>query len=297
MKKVIIVILIGLGFTSLILGLDKTRSYLKGTSQIVREEVDDYSPLRLQAARIRHLIGDTVQRIFIYEDKVSDLEGRAEIVERTVSDLRQKFRSEKQLLEKIKEMLESNRKEYMIGDATYTFKEVNADALLRLKAIEQIQENIVFQESLRQDQEKAITQGKAQLVKARMNQVSLKNKLEQLESRNVNADLQMEVAHMTADITGSLLTSDSELETAFANYERRVAMKERRVDARLIPSVSNLINYEFGLDTQNAVSKIERFLKGFDLLQQEDTSIAVLGVPGVDFLDKGISMPLYKNIN
>lgn len=261
LKKVIIAIAIVSALMLLVFGWDKSWSYVKGTQQVINEEADNQAPMRLERARITALIQKKNEEILSYEDKICDLEARRSATARSVAGAQKKLQAEKNLLKRIKGLLDEKNKQYTIGRNTYTYAEVNADALERLEAVKRMQENVAFNQTLLADLDKAIKQGRGSLGEARKRLVELRNGIERLEARNANADVRLEVARLTNAVAGAPLSADSELEKAVRNYDRRVGQKERRAESRLHASSGQFrIDYSAAMVTQDAAAEIEQLL-------------------------------------
>jgi len=245
----------------LVFGLEKSWSYIEGTKQVINEEVDDRAPMRLESARVTSLVRKENEDVLAYEDKLCDLEARRDATARAVEEGRKRLQAEMDLLGRIKALLDEKRDQYVIGRNTYTYAEVNADALERLEGVKRMEEAITFNESLIRDLDQAIKQGRGSLAESRKRLAELKSAMTRLETRNTNADLRLEVAKLANAIAGAPLSADSELEKAFQNYERRVAQKERRAEARLVASNGQFrIDYSAAMVTQDAAGEIGRFL-------------------------------------
>ena len=263
LRHIVIGIVIVAVLALLVFGAERSVSYVKGTRAIITERVDDSSPMVLEAARVRALMDSQSERILRYEDKTADLQARAELTAQSVTELHKRLSEQKQLLIRIKALLDEKKEAYVIGGHEYTRAEVNADALSRLEDSKRLQEEIEFQQSLLGDLNKAIDQGDKTLVAVRQKQHQLKDQLVRLEARNANADLRNEVATLTNSLASSPLTANSELEHAFQNYARRVAKKERRAGSRLsAASTRHLIDYSSSITTRDAASEISVFMSG-----------------------------------
>ncbi len=261
LKKVVIAVVILFVLAVIVLGWDKTTSYISGTRQVLHQEVDDRTPMRLEKARIEVLISQEQAKLVAFEDKVAELEGQRDIAARSVEEARRDLAAEMELLKRIKALLDEEREHYTIGRATYSFAEVNADALERLQQVERMQEAIAFHESLLTDLDAAIRQGASSLGEARKRLTELKNGLARLEQRNVNAEIREQVAQLANAVAGAPLSADSELEKAMRNYERRIGAKERRATARLSTGMGQFrIDYSSAMVTQDAASEIDRLL-------------------------------------
>ncbi len=262
MKSIVIVASIVLVLGLVVLGGEKTWSYAKGGQRMINEKVDQTSPMPLEAARIRALMDRENERVLQYEDKVLDLQGRAEATQKSVAEFTKKLDGEKQLIEQIGTLLAKRQERYLIGGHEYSLAEVNSDALGRVEACKKTQEDIEFQKSLLHDLNLAVEQGRQSLGEAKKKYTELGGQLARLETRNANADIRMEVATLTNSLTSAPVSGNSALEDAFKNYERRVAQKERRAVSRLAATnAPHLINYDSNMVTQDAVPEIDRFLK------------------------------------
>ena len=261
LKKVIIAVGIVLLLAVLVLGWDKTTSYVAGTRQVLNEEANDRSPMRLERARIEVLIQQEQERMLAFEDKVADLAGRRDETARAIEEANQKLAAERNLLKRIKALLDEKRDQYHIGRNTYTYAEVNADALERVQEAQRMQETVAFHEALLADLDTAIGQGHANLEEARKRLAELKNGVARLEQRNVNADIRLQVVQLANAVAGAPLSADSELEEAVKNFERRVGTKERRATSRLSAGMGQFrIDYASAIVTQDATAEIDRML-------------------------------------
>ena len=261
LKKIIVALGVIFLLMVLVLGWDKTWSYAQGTKQVLNQEADDRTPMKLEGARITALIEKENSNIIAYEDRICDLEARRGSTARAIEEANKKVNQEKKLLDRIKQMLDEKRDEYTIGRHTYSYPEINADALERLESVKRMQEDISFKESLLADLDRAIEQGRGSLGEAGKRVLELQNGMARLEARNANADVRLQVTKLTNAIAGAPLTADSELEKAIRNYERRVGQKERRAVSRLTASNGQFrIDYSAALVTQDASAEIGRLL-------------------------------------
>jgi len=261
LKKVIIAVGVVFVLMLLVFGWEKSWSYVEGTQQVINQAADDRTPMSLENARITGLINKENSAILGYEDKICDLEARRDATARTVTEANKKLAAEMDLLKRIKTLLDEKRDKYTIGRNTYSYAEVNADALDRLETVKRMQESIAFNETLLADLDKAIKQGRGNLGEARKRLGELKNGVTRLEARNANADVRLEVAKLTNSIAGAPLSAESELEKAVRNYDRRVGQKERRAEYHLSASNGQFrIDYSAAMVTQDASSEIGQVL-------------------------------------
>ena len=260
-KKILVTTAVLGGLVLLVLGWDKTWSYVKGTRQAINDQVDDNTPLSLEKSRIDTMIQEEQKNIFGFEDKVAELEARRDSAVRLIADARKRLAGEMELLKRIKGMLDGGNTSYQIGHSQYTRAEVNADALERIEAVKRIQETIDFNDSLRLDLDKAINQGRGSLAEARKRVGELKNAIVRLDVRDANAEVRLEMARLTSAIAGAPLTTDSELEKAVRNYDRRVGQKERRAASTLAGNGNPFrIDYSSSVVTENASAEITRLV-------------------------------------
>jgi DNA repair exonuclease SbcCD ATPase subunit len=261
LKKIIIAVGIVFVLAVLVLGWEKTYSYVAGTRHVLNEEADGRSPMRLEKARIEVLIQKEQENILVFEDKVADLEGRRDETARGIEEANKKLASEKDLLKRIKALLDEKREQYTIGPNTYTYAEVNADALERVEEVRRIQEAVAFHETLLADLDTGIRKGHSSLCEARNRLTELKNGLARLEQRDVNARIRLQVAKLANAVAGAPLPADSELEKVMRNLERRVSAEERRATAQLSAGMGRFrIDYSAAMVTQDASAEIDRLL-------------------------------------
>jgi chromosome segregation ATPase len=261
LKRITIAVGIVLVLAVLVLGWDKTASYVAGTRQVINEEADDRSPMRLEKARIEVLIQKEQENILAFEDKVVDLEGRRDETARGIEEANKKLAAEKDLLKRIKALLDEKRDQYTIGRNNYTYAEVNADALERVEEVQRMQEAVTFNETLLADLDAAVKQGHSSLGEASKRLAELRNGVARLEQRNVNADIRLQVAQLANAVAGAPVSADSPLEEVVRNFERRVSTKERRATSRLSAGMGQFrIDYSAAIVTQDAAAEIDRML-------------------------------------
>ncbi len=261
LKKVIIAVGLVLMLAVVVLGWEKTTSYVAGTQRVLSEEADDRAPMRLERARIEALIQKEHDSVLTYEEKVADLEGRRDATGRGIEEAKKHLLTEMELLKRIKALLDEKREQYTIGRQSYTYAEVNADAMERVEQVTRMQEAVAFNETLLADLDAAIKQGRSGLGEANKRLAELRNGMARMEQRNVNADIRLQVAQLANAIAGAPLTADSELEKAVRNYERRVSAKERGAATRLSAGMGQFrIDYSSAMVTQDASSEIGRML-------------------------------------
>jgi phage shock protein A len=217
--------------------------------------------MKLESARITALIQKENETILAYEDKICDLESRRDGTATSIVEASKKLAAEMDLLRRIRALLDEKQDRYTIGRSTYTYAEVNADALDRLESVRRMQETVAFNETLVADLDTAIKQGRGSLGEARKRLVELKSGVTRMEARNANADVRLEVVKLTNSIAGAPLSAESELEKAVRNYDRRVGQKERRAESRLNASNGQFrIDYSAAMVTQDASSEIGQML-------------------------------------
>ena len=262
MKNILIVLAAVFVAAVVVLGGEKTLSYLRGGRILASEHVDANSPMRLEAARVRALLDGSRQKAVAYEDRVFDLQGRAETSSQTVASLRAKLADEKRALEKARGLLAEARESYVISGRTYSHNEVSADAMKRIEECRRLEQDIAFQESLARDLAQGQEQGRKNLSEARRSLKQLETELARLETRNVNADVRLEIAALANGVSGAPIGAESsELDRAFKNYERRVSQKERQAASRLATAnTAHMIDYSESTAPADTPAAITAFL-------------------------------------
>ncbi len=245
----------------LVFGWEKTWSYVQGTREVLNQEADSGTPIKLESARIAALTQRESDGIIAREDKICALESRRRSMAQTVDEGKKKLRSEMAVLRQVRTLLEEKKPQYQIGRVSFTYAEVNADALDRVEAVGRMQEGTAADEALLADLDGAIKQGYSSLNEARKRIVTLKSGMARLEARDANAEARLELAKLSSAVAGDHLTADSELNKAVHNFEERVAQKERRAALRLNGATREFrIDYSAAIVTQEAASEIDRVL-------------------------------------
>jgi chromosome segregation ATPase len=229
MYKVAIASVVVIIAAAVVFGGEKLWSYARGGSAVLNHQLDTSTPTALEVARIRVLIDSQGQKIQKYDETLLDLQSRADAAARNIEALDNRLGGERQLLQQVKSMLDRGESVYLIGTRQYTREQVNTDALARLEQCKQMQEELAFQSALKGDLDAAIDQGRRNMADARRQHGQLTNQLARLEARDANADVRAEIAALTGAVQGAPVGQSSELERAFLNLERRVALKERRI--------------------------------------------------------------------
>ena len=263
LKKVMITVAVVLALAVMILGWTKTWSYLRGTQEVLNEKLDDNAPMELELARIKAMIKDNQREIRQREDDICGLEARRDSVREYIGNLHEKLAAEVELLKKIKSMLSEKREQYVIGSQTYTFAQVNDDALKGLAVVKELQADISFQQSLVNDLDKSVKQARSNLAQGYKKINELRAALEKMEVRNTNADLRLQVTEIINAVEGAPLNADTELEKAILNFEQRVRSKEYRAESRLSAgNGQDRIDYSETM-TKDAASEIDKLLNEF----------------------------------
>ena len=258
----------------LVFGAERTWSYAKGGQKAIVDGVDCKMPMPIEIGRAEALIESQGESIFAYEDKVADLEGKANVQRRTITDLEEKLAEEKRLLKVIKDRLDEKQDTYTIGGHTWSFAQVSNDALARVKNCSKMDEQLAFHHSILRDLEAGASQGGQNLVEARKQLLDLRHGLEQLKTRETNAAIRAEIANMANALKAGPFGPKSELENVMQNIERRVASQERRAEARLSPTQSGImIDWHAEVVTEDASAEIGRLLEGCDALTDEITAV------------------------
>ena len=246
-----------------VFGWERTVSYVDGAREYANTELDDKVPMDLEASRIQVLIRKENEWIISYEDKVADLEGRRDGATRKIDEAKRQLVRQVATLQRVKTLLDQKKARYTIGGDSYSFAEVNNDALKRLKDVKTIQETIAFHESLVRDLDVVVKQGRGNLAECHKKLVELASAMERLEAKDANADVRLELAKLANSLSGAPLVANSELEKAYRNYQRRVEQKERRATSRLSAGkAAYRIDYDAAFVTEDASSEIGKLLAG-----------------------------------
>lgn len=246
----------------LILGPTGLWSHIRAGLLGAKETVDEYSPDAHEVARIRVLLSDMDRDIEDYEQKILDIADQAAKTGTQAAAIQEELDSQKAILAKAKQFLDSSEEKFEIGGRTYTRAELTMDASARLKRSEQLAKDLQLQEDLAAQLANAEKEGRQNLAKAREVRREKANELQVLEARLTNARLIQQVADLTRELSQSPTGPDSELAKAFDSFEKRVGRLERKaLNAQHGTHDPALIDWEGS--TPNEASKISDQIAAF----------------------------------
>lgn len=265
----------------LVLGFGKVSSYLKGGRALINDKLDKSTPMEFEAARVQELIAAKERELSQYDDKLAEIEYQRAQTGRRISEVQKKLDDEKKVLAHIGKLLEDKRDVYTINGHDYSSTQVNSDAKARVERAKQLGNSLADYGRMLKEQEQAINVARQNLGNARNKVASLKTEFQQLQMRNTNADLRLEMARMVGDL-GQTPEVAGELLKAKENYERRVASAERAADRSLAgPSSNGGIDYSAVVESGDAKAEIDAFLKGTPAASTTRPSADVVVVPAV----------------
>lgn len=108
-KKIVIGICIVFLLCVFVLGWGKTVSYVDGAREQANKELDDNVPMNFESSRIQALINKESERIFKYEDRVAELEGRRDSTAKKIQGANKELADHLSTLSKIKILLDQKR--------------------------------------------------------------------------------------------------------------------------------------------------------------------------------------------
>jgi len=232
MKRILITIGIIFSVMLLVFGAEKTVSYLKATRSSANDLADNNVPVKFELTRVKTLLETEARKISEFKIQLNELKGRADNTRQTIHEVEGQIASEKQILGQISELLDQKKTEYLIGGKTYTHSEVTMDADDRMRRLKSLSESLALQNEVLKDLNRTILSGEQNLDTAHQNLEKRVGDLARLEAQNTNADLKNEVARLTSSLDSGLLSPNSELDSAFQNYNRRSLMKDLQAETK-----------------------------------------------------------------
>ena len=261
LKKLILTIIVLVFVACALFGIEKSWSYVRGGGRAVNQQVDARMPMSFESARIEELVAGKQREIEGQDAALAEIKCQITENERRTNDLRRRLGHEKELLAHVRTLLEQKRDQYVIGGRNYTFAQINADALRHIEDVRRLAEEIASNDALLQETRQQADAGRQTLASKRQELAQLQREFETLQVRNTVADMRLELSSLR-DRLVSFNVGSGELEKAFLNYQRRVAVKEHQADDRLgREGAAGRIDYSAEVPAGDAISEINRVLR------------------------------------
>lgn len=131
MKSKLIALAMVFGIFLLILGWNRTYSYITTGKRLFERQVDNSMPFFVEIERAQGMVDSLDGAIWDYQEKLVGIRLDMDYLREEISTKEKQLAGERELLEEIARLLEQRREHYFINDKRYTYEEVNADGKAR----------------------------------------------------------------------------------------------------------------------------------------------------------------------
>jgi len=262
MKKLIIGAIVLVAIGTLVFGWDGMKSYVAAGKQTVSDTISENTSAEFEQARIKALLSDETEKVKTFEAKITGLDSKIAVEEKVIANAETDLAEHLETLTKARDLLKEDKDTYTINGKEYSKDQVNKDAQARIAYIGKLKAKIELHKTLVADLKITSETSKASLREALVKIQEVDAKLETLKARETNAQIKSSIAKMSEDMTdfGVDITSDSALQKALSNYERKIIAKEST--GSYVPDTT-IINYDAPkpVDTTSTLDQIDAVLQ------------------------------------
>ena len=130
--KLLPVVVIG-GLFVLILGWDKTYSYLTTGKRVVQKRVSGAVPFGFEVERAQAMAEELGEAVWEYQEKLVGIGVDADYLRDEICSEEAELEKDRVLLERISKLLDKKQDDYLINGKRYSYEEVSEDALVRAR--------------------------------------------------------------------------------------------------------------------------------------------------------------------
>ncbi|MCG2661715.1 MAG: hypothetical protein L6437_15895 [Kiritimatiellae bacterium] len=132
-------IIVGIVIACLVLFVfgKETMSYFLGARQYANTAIKESIPPEFEIARLKSMLNRLDTVIEKRRSALVEMQLQAEALEKEVENRKARLSNDKALLQRVAQMLAEKHESYVIGGITYSFAEVDADALIKAERFKQ----------------------------------------------------------------------------------------------------------------------------------------------------------------
>ena len=262
MKKVIIGAIVVVVIGTVVFGWDGFKSYVSAGKQTISDTISENTSAEFEQARIKALLSDESEKVRTFEAKIAGLDAKIAVEEKVISSAETDLTEHLETLTKARDLLKENKDTYIINGKEFSKDQVNKDAQARLSVIGKLQAKVELHKTLVADLKITSEKSKVSYREALVKIQEVDAKLATLKARETNAQIKASIAKMSEDMSdfGMDITSDSALQKALSNYERKIIAKEST--GSYVPDTT-IINYNAPkpVDSISTIDQIDAILQ------------------------------------
>lgn len=205
----------------------ETISYFGGARHYANAAVKDNIPPEFEIARLKSMLNRLDSVIEKRRSALVDMQLQAETLEKEIVNRKAKLAAEKAVLQRVAQMLAEKQDSYVIGGITYSFAEVDADAVIKAERFKQDQEMLAIREKTLVQFVPAINESRKMISNAEIERQQLGNAVDQLALRAAQFQTMSRI-ETGKDASGeSLGKAYNDIQKAIGELEHRMEKGER----------------------------------------------------------------------
>ena len=261
MKKKLLPIIVIVGIFLLLLGGERTFSYIAAGKRIINKEMDEAVPFFFEIERVRGMVADLDEAIWKYQEMLVGIKVDMDYLKEEISSKEDELVKKRQLLKQISASLKQKQDHYLINGKRYSYEEVSDDALTKAKIYKQQMEYLkAKKDNLKMMEETAVRLDR-QIAEAESKKYEFESAIETLETRHTNLEAKRELALLSdnGNIKDFQENHILRVREVLRNLEKRQYKAERLLDG-LMDLKAKSGNIDYGEDTKDALEEIQAAL-------------------------------------
>jgi chromosome segregation ATPase len=209
-------------------------------------------------AQVKVKLKDLDTQVRGYQARVGEVADRLAAAETRTSELKRQLDAEKQLLARVKNLLDQCQPVYEISSRVYTRQEITEEGKMRLSRCQRLEQQLESQQKLTGDLKRSLEQGRATLAEAQRVKQDLVAELETLKVKLTNARARKDLAELTEGVSTNPLGPDSELAQKLDLLRKRLREAETHIPQ---PQTGGVVDWNHGGNADEVGQSIGRYLR------------------------------------
>ena len=230
----------------------ETMSYFHGARQYANTSIKDSIPPEFEIARLKSMLTRLDSIIERRREALVEMQIQAENLEKEVKHRKTRLIEDRSLLARVADILAKKRDTYVIGDLSYSYAEIDADAVIKASRFKQDKDMLTIREETLAEFPVAINEARKTISDGEIERQRLANDVEQLALR---AERYKTISQLDAgkDAAGRTLgKSYADIQKSIAELGLRLEKGERILTNKraVMPGINYAVisNKKSGLD-------------------------------------------------
>ena len=246
MRSKLIPVIVICGLFILILGWDKTYSYLATGKRMAQKTVSEAMPFGFEIERAQSMAEDLGDAILGYQERLVGIRVDADYLRDEIVSRERELEKERVLLERISKLLEQKQDSYLINGKRYSYDRVSEDALTRGRIYRSELEHLEAKKNNLKVLEETAGLLENQVRLAQSKEQEFGSTISKLRAKDAHLEAKMEFAALSggADVKGFGRNHFVKIDGLLRELEKRQVKAERMLDGALgLRGQSSLIDY------------------------------------------------------